>query len=362
MDSYNLKVNEYNGIPAPLTYYRFDVLASLQGVLQALQQGKAEAIVSMFLAPKWLAPYVTGSTDVKVATSNSYAYEDLAINRISTLDGYTPKNNKMLCFPFCYIGMSNSIGQYQIYHQENWAINQLDSKMHAGMYGALVNGCSIRVVPQYYLGNQYAYDYSVVLGKFPSLAWANDVYTNWLTQNGVNILGITLNAEQAGVVGSLARIGAGIALASTGGVAGVTAGGGLIGSGARGMFDTMQQSYQADIVPAGIRGSINSGDVTTSMGANRLYVYYVTIKSEYAKICDEFLTKFGYKVTTLKLPNVTGRKYWNYVQIGASEMIGFGNIPADAMNELNRIFINGVTIWHDHANIGNYILNNTIVS
>lgn len=359
LDQYKLKVHNYNGIPAPLTYYRFDNMSSFQGVLQGLQQGKASAIVSVFLAPKWLVPYITGSTTVEVGESTEPAYEIIEISRISALDGYTPKNNKMLCYPFCYIALSNAVGQYMIYHQEEWNLNAISNKMVATMYGSLTNGCSIRVVPNYYAGVQYAWDHALSIGKFPSLAWANDVYTNWLTQNGVNILGIPLNAEQAGVLGGIAKLGAGIALASAGSS---VVGGTMIGTSVRDMFDVMQQSYQADIVPAGVKGSLNSSDVIASKGENRLHIYKMTMKNEYARICDNFLTKFGYKVNTIKTPNITGRTYWNYIKIGNSEILGYGSISNEYLEKINTIARNGTTIWHNHANIGNYNLNNTIVT
>ena len=34
------------------------------------------------------------------------------------------------------------------------------------------------------------------------------------------------------------------------------------------------------------------------------------------------ILRFGYAVKSLAMPNITGRAYWNYVEIGASEEIG----------------------------------------
>lgn len=74
------------------------------------------------------------------------------------------------------------------------------------------------------------------------------------------------------------------------------------------------------------------------------------------------LVVFGYKINETKTPNITGRTYWNYVEIGGNEEIGHGNIPNRFLDEINQIFRKGVTIWHNHSNIGNYSLSNTIVS
>lgn len=348
LDNYNTKVNNYNGIYTPITYYGFDNQSSFQGTITGLQsRDKIDTIANMFLCPTWINTHVSGS--VKIADNPDVEYLEFTISRIDNLDGYVPKNSKMLCFPYCYVGLSNVLGQYNMYKQELWDL--INGTMQVRMYGALASGASIRVVPRKYKGDEFAWDESITLGKFPSLAWANDAYTNWLTQNGVNILGLELNAEQAGYLGGALMTGAG---AMTGNYT-------MVGAGIASMWSTMQTNQRMSRVPAGIKGSLNSGDVVTSAGQNVLHIYRMTIKREFAKICDEFLTKFGYKVTTLKLPNITGRTYWNYVQIGGSEVIGFGNIPADAMDEINKIFKEGVTIWHNHANIGDYTLNNTIV-
>ena len=84
-----------------------------------------------------------------------------------------------------------------------------------------------------------------------------------------------------------------------------------------------------------------------------------------AKVSSCFTLKpcigFGYAIKSLELPNITGRRYWNYIEIGSSEEIGYGEVPAKFMDTINNACRRGVTIWHNHANIGNYNLNNTIV-
>lgn len=85
------------------------------------------------------------------------------------------------------------------------------------------------------------------------------------------------------------------------------------------------------------------------------------VKTECLKIIDDYFTRFGYAVKSLAMPNITGRKYWNYVEIGASEEIGYGEVLAKYMDTINNACRRGVTIWHNHANVGNYSLNNEII-
>lgn len=335
LNSYNMGVNVYSGVPAPLFYYRYnpDEMAAFTSMLQALaSDGKTDAIVSMFLCPKWLAPR-TGTTK-KVDTTSSAQNETLGITRISTLNGYTPKNKKLLTYPYCYIALSNVNGQYQIYHQELWQLGT-SNEMKLKMYGALTSGCSIRAVPQNYNGSTDAWDDAITAGKFPALAWPNDVYTNWLTQNGVNLFGITtLNAKTSGILqGGLQ--GAGGAL---------TGDYGMVGSGLNQVWNTMQESYRMDMVPTGVKGSLNTGDVLTSTGANRIHAYRVTIKQEFARIIDDFFSMYGYKINRVKIPNTNTRSNWNYVKtIGANIE---GDIPEEYLNEIKAMFNSGVTLWH----------------
>ena len=84
------------------------------------------------------------------------------------------------------------------------------------------------------------------------------------------------------------------------------------------------------------------------------------VKTENLKIIDDYFTRFGYAIKKLEVPNITGRKYWNYVEIGAQEEIGYGEVPNKYMDIINNACRRGVTIWHNHSNVGNYTLNNII--
>ena len=58
---------------------------------------------------------------------------------------------------------------------------------------------------------------------------------------------------------------------------------------------------------------------------------------------------------------MTGRKNWNYVEIGSSEEIGYGEVPKKFMDIINNACRRGVTIWHNHENLGNFSVDNSIV-
>ena len=61
------------------------------------------------------------------------------------------------------------------------------------------------------------------------------------------------------------------------------------------------------------------------------------------------------------MPNITGRENFNYIEIGSGERFAFGEVPPDALDEINSMAQSGLTIWHNHANIGNYSVSNYIL-
>ena len=328
----------YTGIPSGIAYYRFDTITggtgsnSLQEFLTSLTGERINAVQSIFLAPSWLAG-TSGSVVIPNTTiPSSFA---MGISKLTTLDTYVPVNKKLLTYPYVYINMSNGQGGNAIYYQELW--EDTNGLVTFNVQGCLTPGCSIRGVPYKYKGEDNPYDEGLNLGKFPQISWTTDQYTNWLTQNGVNI-----------AINTVASV---LTAPTTGGL-----------TFAVNTAKTMNEVYQHSLIPPQARGNLNSGDVVTASGNNKFHYYKMSIKREYAKIIDDYFTRFGYTVNSLKVPNITGRTYWNYVEIGAGEDIAFGTLPIGAMEDINNIFRRGTTVWHSHDNIGNFNLSNTIVT
>ena len=174
--------------------------------------------------------------------------------------------------------------------------------------------------------------------------WSSDAFTNWLTQNAVNIS----TKLSLGVASTIGNIASGNILSSAMSIAGT-------------IGDTIGQFYSAELLP-NIEGGENTGDVTFALEKNTFTFRAMRVKDENIKIIDDYFTRFGYKINRLKVPNITGRTYWNYVEIGNEEDIGEGDVPGNFMEIINNACRKGITIWHNHDNIGNYNLSNTIVS
>ena len=183
------------------------------------------------------------------------------------------------------------------------------------------------------------------LQKILFAGWSADSFTNWLTQQSVNLATKTATSI----------VGAGSSLSSDS-ATGVGTGLSIAGS----IGSIIGSFYSASLMP-NIEGGQNTGDVNFSAQDNTFVFRKMRCKKEYLQIIDDYFTRFGYKINRVLTPNLTGRRNFNYVEIGKSEEIGTGDIPNTYMEEINSIFRKGVTIWHDNANVGNYSVQNDIV-
>ena len=269
-----------------------------------------------------------------VSDNNTSKTFNTIINKVTSYTGLTIKNNKCFVYPYNYLFVSNNNGNNNIYKYEDFS----SSNCVFENILALSIGISGRLVPKNYKGVSYNVDESLPLGKYPTCSWSSDAYTNWLTENAVNIpTKILENVVQtvSNPIGEISSMPSKIA-------------------------NILGGFRQASLLP-NIQGGSNTGDVLWSSQNIKFTFKGFRTKDEYIKVIDDYFTRFGYKINRVKEPNIIGRTYWNYIEIGSGENIGYGTAPANFMETINNACRKGVTIWHNHDNIGNYNLNNTIV-
>lgn len=266
------------------------------------------------------------------------------INKRHSFSSFTPKNNKCFVYPYNYLFVSNNNGSNNIYKYEDFTSEKC---IFENQFSIAIGG-SGRLVPKNYKNMSTNDDEALPTGKYPTCAWSSDAFTNWLTQNGVNL------------VASIALTAGGVATAIATGGATLPIVAGAITSVAGTVAGTIGQFNQTSLAP-NIAGGQATGDVIWACNRNKFTFREMRAKTEYLKIIDDYFTRFGYAIKSLELPNITGRRYWNYVEIGASEEIGYGEVPSKYMEIINNACRRGVTIWHNHGNVGNYSLDNIIV-
>lgn len=183
------------------------------------------------------------------------------------------------------------------------------------------------------------------------------MYTNWLTQNSINVLGQTITTDDMNIAS--AGLGAIAGTATNVGVGNFAGAGMSIASGFAGIAGAVIQQKQHNMIAPTVNGQLNSADVNVASGNNTFHFYKMSVKQEYARIIDNYFSMFGYKINRVKVPNITGRSNWNYVKTINCNFDG--NIPQTDLNIIRAMFNNGTTLWHNPSTIYNYSNSNNIV-
>ena len=270
-------------------------------------------------------------------------------------ENYTPVNKKLYTSPFSYIYMSNNAGEDITLNWEDFPIetisgNTMPTISYRKFYVPSASISAKLVFSKYKTYNSAdndpsrMFNYGMSFAKVPTCAWTTDYYTNWLTQNGVNIATSAVSALGTTAVG-----------VATGGIASAM---GIISAGHT-VANTLAEIRKAQTTPPQAHGDLNSGDVNYCFKRNSISCYFMSVRKEVAQIIDGYFSMYGYKVNSVKVPNITGRANWNYVKTIGSHILG--DIPQEDMQEIKNMFDNGLTIWHHTNTFMDYSRSNAIV-
>jgi hypothetical protein len=359
------------GVFNSLKFFAVYTLAGAKEVIHAYDNGSvtSDAIVNVYMIPRCCYNKINNPTTLNghalYPLNNYYNTDDLQLQEPVTLaENYTPVNRKLYCYPYSYIYMSNNVGEDITLNWEDFPIETISGITMPTMtyYKYLVPSASLSaklILTKY---KTYASDsttatqmvnYGIGFGKLPVCAWTTDYYTNWLTQNGVNV-GVSMASAGAsmalGVAGAVVTGGASLGLL---GLAG-----GMLG-GASSIGNTLAEMHKAQTVPPEAHGNINTGDMVYALKRNSISCYFMSIKKEVAQIIDSYFSMYGYKVNVVKVPNVTGRANWNFVK--TINCYIQADIPQEDLQEIKDMFNRGLTIWHNPATFMDYSQPNAIV-
>lgn len=342
-----------NGFPFPLVWKYYgstsnaDVKQLAFDLGQFAKAGKSDAIVSVFCVPTFANP------EQGNANPKSFIHTPAA----RTLS-FTPKNNKLYCYPFCGLIAYSNGSQSEMRYENFNGVAQFQ------VYASFGPNPECVMFPRNYEGVTENTKYSVYSNSWPLIPWIKDYYQNWIAQNKVAIANSNFKTALK-LAGGLGAAGLGLALAPvTGGasaaatVAAATTIAGTLASTITDVTSTITQVTQAQIVPDNVNGNVNAADVLDIANLGGFFTECRTIKPEYGQIIDDYFTMFGYKTNRLKQPNITGRAAFNYVKtIGANVT---GKAPNEILSFIANMLDRGITFWHTN-DVGNYSLKNSIV-
>ena len=273
---------------------------------------------------------------------------------------YTPRNKKLLTFPYCYLLADNNVGGIKPYKYEDFG---QDGVVFTRLSTVSVGGSTYYTPRNYKWTNTSESDFNLTEGfagsKFPVCSWISDSYTNWLTQSGVNrefnyqkdVGQIVLGAGMTGLgamtgFAPLTMMGAGMMAQGTGETVGD-------------IIKNVQEKKEHQIAPYELMGNVSLGDVMYAYNRSLPIFYKMNIKEEYAKVIDKFFDQFGYQVNILKTPSIHTRSNWNYLKTKSCNFTG--DIPQEYMTRIKSIFDKGITFWHKPQYMFDYTQTNNVI-
>lgn len=320
---------KYLGVYSGVKYFVSETVEGVNASIDWLDsKGKTDAIISIFMMPKRL-----------VADENTtHSEHEIEINfpkNYTTLDGYTPKNNKLYTHPYNFLYCYNTIGATAEFKYEFFKRDTCPFSVWSDM------SCNPQVllIPNSYktqstTGNNT--NEKMVLEGFPQCTYNSDVYKVWLAQNSSSLAVSTLSTALGGVTSGMAG--------NPTGVAGATIG----------IASQLASIQKSSMQPPQAKGNTGNSAMF-SYGDFDFNFMKASITHQYAKIIDDYFSMYGYATHDVKVPNTTGRPSWNYVKTIDVKIVG--SVPFGDMDIIKSVYNNGVTIWHGDW-VGDYSRNN----
>lgn len=338
--------------------------------IDAIQRaGYTDSIVAVTAAPLHLVRKAL--SDAHHIASDTYK----TYKPYSAVAGYAPLNNKLYTSPYKFLNVQNDDGVEQNFEYELFS----DDIIQFAVESALQINYSVQLRPLNYK-NIAKSQQCMTITNYPNCSYVIDTYKTWYAQNQIRY---KTNLTKAVIDGAVSVAGAGVSqnyttqrgeldrayadrryemrridIAESSAMAGTAMSAARAGVNvASVVLDNMaeKQIHQINNLTA-----VYSGDDLNncSLGHKSFRFYNVCITPQYAQRIDNYFSMFGYKTNLVKVPNRTGRFSWNYVKtVGCDAQ---GSIPQYAIEAINAIFNNGITIWHNPAWVGDYSRDNRI--
>lgn len=336
-DVSNYENRSIGGIFCPLKFQEFrdqggGNFSPVSDFLQTYtNSGRENAVVNIQMAP---SKFITGH-----GTTKPKSIKFSTSKNLTSISGYTPKNKKLLQYPYTYLELDNTQGQTGIFRFERFSSSTCEFKV----LGA-TTGDSIELVcyPLNYDGMGENIMEYMSLSGFPMCAWTGNAYRAYVAINNSKTTASMLT-DVAGTVASY----------TVNPLAGAAS---AIGAGSK-AIGTIAEYNTAKKQPNKLHGTTASNTLY-SQKLMDFWLTQVSIDRSHARAIDDYFTRFGYATKRVKQPNITGRKSFNYVKTVGSCVTG--TIPFNDLQRINEIFDAGITFWHGDF-VGNYNRDNSIV-
>lgn len=369
--------------------------------------GKADAISYIFAFPRIFTFFETDTPDDGEEITGSYLHTYLNIEFENKQgENYIPRNRKLLNYPFHFISIETSEGKNIILKTELF-----NNTLHNFSLETVISQCPIfSLVPYGYAGDDKSYSNSIETQPFGLCSWNNDNYANWyaqhkntinnnfnvadnvkrannkvannnyatnqqlaknqlysnVTNTGLNSLGNLLSGNIGGALGN--AIGGGVN--SYYGYENANLSNNNSLENAKLMTNTnydntistlLAQLEDSSVIPNTVKGDTSTNGLDICRGSGTFIIKEKALKREYAERIDNYFSMYGYTINKLDFPEnyFNSRTNWNYIK--TINAIILGTCPKEDLIELENIFNEGVTLWHNYETMYDYSKDNTII-
>lgn len=341
------------------------------------------AITSIFMAPEVIMD------EIKKGTTPGNAQLDYTLTPMTPLkrsDGSAVRNKKMNTYPYTYLEVTNYGNDMRKYAYEYFSSWQgVEHSPRFVVYASVARTLSITAVPAGYktipVGENFGE--AITYNGFPECAWSTNQFANRAIMSALS-----------GAVGALSgAVSGGLPGALIGGAMGALQGrmSGQVGGavnlpykdlpfptiGEREDLGGKRVDRKSEATSRGAKAQVEAaislastpirpltshfhgGDANDLFNGNHWGFSWAQMvpTDQFIDRIDDYFSRYGYKTNLIKVPNISSRPQWNYVQtIGCK--IG-GSIPCTDEMEICNIFNRGVTFWKHPENVCNYSLDNS---
>lgn len=392
-------------------YYYIPTLGSpddeLQNFLNGLTlAGAIDSVVAIFTVPSFASYKQQGWINTGASPDTPLEAQDTfnASPRVgylgSSVNHYTPRNRKLLYYPYTRLVVSDYNGNEGEYRFEWFGYAEGAGIPIFNIKYAINPACQAIVVPNTYMNNAGFFSGQHITVNCGSQgSWSNNMYQTWLAQNAGKLAITGAAALVAGVAGGAtmgtaareiskaneftraARArGVQLTAAQQEGVAGALANGeqtmkvgrqALAGSAMYAGSQATNLMYQAK-QPTVQRGTTDYS-LMFQTGVQGVFSARMQVIPEQAEYIDRFFDRFGYSVGAVETVDLNSRPYWNYVKTVDAAATSYNaattetvphsrgrGCPSDALAVINAALDGGCTFWHTTNSFGNFSLDNSI--
>lgn len=342
-----------NGIPTIYYWYAVDPTQAQLFFYTASQNGETGKIIMAYYVPRSLIitygsfAYVYGSgasSDVyfcRPSTSNDIkTVLTKTVNSFTMPNGYTPKDQNLLRYPYCYACITDRRGHSLILKPELLGTDENGNIIVNYSYlSALGDSCGVGLTVNNYMGA--ITDESIIsLTDFPTLPVVSDPYYQYMALNKNSISNMYVQNAVSALTGFVSNT-----LNAGGAASPFTASYNI----ATGLYSAStaisnETAKQNDLMnyPNSVKGG-STNNIAFCSNQRGLYFELWSIPYNAAVEIDRMFECSGDVVSIAANP--TNRmKLYDVIQTVDSNV--YGAIPKNDKNEIDNIYNSGVTIWH----------------